>query len=109
MATPERPINVVLGVLSVFLGHILACLLMFLVAWITTLIGSVPIALRFVMLYAFFGIGITQLLYVIPLSLWLRHVGRFDTMKGVVIGAVITLLLNGSCFLWLAGSGGFWW
>lgn len=106
MATPERPINVVLGVLSVFLGHVLACLLMFLIAWIASSIATVPNALGIFLLYAFFGIGITQLLYVIPLALWLRHVGRFDTMKGVVIGAVITLLLNGCCFLLFTGSFG---
>lgn len=106
MATPERPINVVLGVLSVFLGHVLACLLMFLVTWIASFVGPMPNELGIVLLYAFFFIGITQLLYVIPLGLWLRHIGRFDTMKGVVIGTVITMLLNGACFLSLAGSFG---
>ncbi|MDZ7961953.1 MAG: hypothetical protein RMY34_29445 [Aulosira sp. DedQUE10] len=49
------------------------------------------------------GFFILQLLYVIPLCLWLRRRQRLAMMKGVIIGAVITALLNGSCFLIVFG------
>ena len=42
-----------------------------------------------------------QLLYVIPLTIWLSHRGKIGMMKGVMIGAVLTALLNGTCFLLL--------
>jgi hypothetical protein len=47
------------------------------------------------------GFFIWQMLYVIPLCLWLRRQQRLAMMKGVIIGAVITALLNGTCFLLL--------
>ncbi len=45
--------------------------------------------------------GLTQLIYVIPLVLWLKKRERWGLMKGVIIGAVITALLNGGCWLFL--------
>jgi hypothetical protein len=51
-----------------------------------------------------FGIGLLQLVYVIPVSLWLKQQGRFGLMKGVIIGAVITALLNGGCWLLLSST-----
>ncbi len=47
-------------------------------------------------LAAFF---VWQLLYVVPLILWLRRRGRVAMAKGVVIAAVLTALVNGACFL----------
>ncbi len=48
-------------------------------------------------------IGIVQLLYVIPLAIHLKRQQKVETMKGVIIGAVITLFLNGGCWLWMLG------
>jgi hypothetical protein len=47
-------------------------------------------------------IGLIQLVYVIPEVLRLKKQQRWGKMKGVIIGAVITALLNGSCWLSLA-------
>jgi hypothetical protein len=47
------------------------------------------------------GISITQLLYVIPVIIWLDIRRQFALTKGVIIGAVITALLNGGCWLLL--------
>jgi hypothetical protein len=52
-----------------------------------------------VWIYAAYGFFLIQLLYVIPITLWLRRRQRIGMMKGVIIGAVITALLNGGCFL----------
>lgn len=45
------------------------------------------------------GISITQLIYVIPVMIWLRKRQQLALNKGVIIGAVITALLNGGCYL----------
>ncbi len=45
------------------------------------------------------GIGLVQLIYVIPVIVWLRRRRQFAFMKGVIIGAVLTALANGGCFL----------
>ena len=47
------------------------------------------------------GISITQLIYVIPILIWLRRRQQFALEKGVTIGAIITVLLNGGCYLLL--------
>ncbi|MBD2084988.1 hypothetical protein NDI49_11155 [Trichocoleus sp. ST-U3] len=44
-------------------------------------------------------IGLFQFLYVIPISFSLRRQQRWGLMKGVIIGAVLTALLNGGCWL----------
>ena len=46
-----------------------------------------------------------QLLWVIPLTLWLRKKGYIGMMKGVILGAVVTALLNGTCFLAFFATG----
>ena len=48
------------------------------------------------------GISITQLIYVIPTLILLRRRQQNALEKGVVIGAVITALLNGGCYLILS-------
>jgi hypothetical protein len=45
------------------------------------------------------GIGLTQLLYVIPLGIYFHRLGRSNMVKGLMIGAIITALLNGGCFI----------
>lgn len=42
----------------------------------------------------FLNLGVSQLFYVIPVVIWLKRKKQFNRMKGVIIGAVITLLLN---------------
>lgn len=49
--------------------------------------------------YAIAGFGMSQLLYVVPLCIWLKRKNRVSMMKGVIIGAVITALVNGACYL----------
>ncbi len=47
----------------------------------------------------FAGLGIVQLIYVIPAIIVLRRRGEFALLKGLIIGAVVTALLNGGCWL----------
>ncbi len=43
------------------------------------------------------AIGLVQLVYVIPFVLHFRKKGRPGIAKGLIIGAAITFLLNGTC------------
>ena len=57
--------------------------------------------------YAFLSIWVVgamgflfwQLLYVIPLILRFRRRRQFGMLKGVIIGATLTALVNGACFV----------
>lgn len=49
----------------------------------------------------FFAIGICQIIYIIPTIIILKRQNQIALMKGVIIGAVITALLNGGCWLLL--------
>ncbi len=67
------------------------------------MIGSYPS--DELLLAAMLCIGITQLIYAIPLCLWCASRRRFETMKGVLIGMLITAFLNGTCFLGVVLTG----
>jgi hypothetical protein len=49
--------------------------------------------------YLFWGIGFSQLIYIIPLVLWLRKRRQFERMKGVIIAAALIGLFCGGCFV----------
>lgn len=52
------------------------------------------------------GIGLTQVIYIIPLYLRYQKTGQKNTAKGLVIIASITALLNATCWGLLAEMGG---
>jgi hypothetical protein len=43
-------------------------------------------------------IGVTQIAYLAPLYAHFAKRGRHEVGKGIILGAIVTLLLNGSCF-----------
>lgn len=45
------------------------------------------------------GIGVFQLIYAMPMLYYLNRKGRSTTAKGIIVGAVITALLNGGCWI----------
>ncbi|MBI1762308.1 MAG: hypothetical protein HYR56_12820 [Acidobacteria bacterium] len=47
--------------------------------------------------YSFFFIGISQLLYILPAIVLCKSNNRDDYVKGLIIGASITFLLNATC------------
>jgi hypothetical protein len=49
-------------------------------------------------------IGLVQLVYLVPIGIWLRATGRTETLQGVIAAAAITLLLSGACFALLRTS-----
>ncbi|HEY9300933.1 hypothetical protein NDI44_26230 [Trichocoleus sp. DQ-A3] len=95
--------NEFLGVLSgmlLLLGmHLIAGLAVFLVSFpIAALLGG-GYAILIVWAFSAISIFLWQLLYVIPLIFWLRRRQRRAMVKGVIICAVLTALLNGACYL----------
>lgn len=66
------------------------------------LIASLSNSMAGFLIFGIIGIGVLQLIYVIPRSLFLRRQQRWARFKGVIIGAVIMALLNGGCWLMLS-------
>ena len=61
-------------------------------------IGLVLILVPSVFPYiAFFFIGLSQCVYMIPAILYFSKTGETETVKGLIIGASITFLLNATC------------
>lgn len=101
--------SIFLGILLLLGMHFAALLCIFAILLIISIIPT-PISNNYqwmpLLLFPFLGIGIFQFLYVIPVSIWLKQREEYGLMKGVIIGAVITALLNGGC--WLLVSSGSW-
>jgi len=53
-------------------------------------------------LFFLFHIGIAQLIYIIPVAFLIARQREWEKMKGLILGAVITALLNGGCWLLFA-------
>ena len=49
-------------------------------------------------------IGLVQLLYVVPIAIRRRNQQQYEFVKGMIIASVITVLLNGGCWLWFFGQ-----
>jgi hypothetical protein len=57
--------------------------------------------LGLIFLLFFNWIGIAQFVYLIPVMWVYQRRGRFEMIKGIAIGAILTILVNGACFLHL--------
>jgi hypothetical protein len=69
-----------------------------LIFFIGSLVENAVPSVGMLLLYSLMGIGLLQLIYVIPRVLFLKRQARWAKMKGVIIGAVIVALLNGGCW-----------
>jgi len=92
---------------GILLSVLLAIAAFAIVLLLTTIIQSLRLAPNSSWAYsaiillsaASYFIGITQLLYIIPLIIFLWRERRFSLMKGVIIATVIVALINFGCFL----------
>jgi hypothetical protein len=66
--------------------------LLFILGWIVTGERSLELPILPVVY-----IGLSQLVYMIPVILIARRKGETETAKGLIIGASITFLLNATC------------
>ena len=94
-------------ILRIFLGVGLVAIMHFLAFSIGSVILGIVINTRLVgmvaniAIFSIFGIGIAQLAYIIPLIIYLARRQAWALMKGVIIGAILTFLLNGGCWFLL--------
>ena len=111
MSRANETAGISLGILFLLGMHFIGFWLIYLlIIFISIINSSYPTALgtyltteyRFLLLLAV--PGLSQLFYVIPLVFWLKRRQRWGLMKGVIIGAVITALLNGSCWILLTST-----
>jgi hypothetical protein len=42
-------------------------------------------------------IGLSQLVYIIPLIFWAQYTRKWELLKGIIAAAILTILINGSC------------
>lgn len=98
--------GIIVGVILLFLAHVVAFYLLFGLLYLITITNTsnanpifTYLTTDYQFLYVIAAPGLTQLIYVIPACYWLKRQRRFGMMKGVIIGAVITALLNGGCWL----------
>ena len=95
--------NEVMGIVSgifLLMGlHLAAIILGIIISSI--FIGGIGSYIASFLGLGFFGIGIAQLIYVVPAIIVLRRRREFGVVKGLIIGAIITALLNGGCWLFI--------
>ena len=87
-------LRIFLGVGLVAIMHVLAFFISSVILGIVINTPIVEIAAK-VAIYSIFGIGVAQLIYIIPLIIYLVSRQAWALMKGVIIGAILTVLLNG--------------
>ncbi|BAZ30586.1 hypothetical protein NIES4074_30470 [Cylindrospermum sp. NIES-4074] len=98
MSERNEILGIFLGILLLLGMHIIAIIAIFFLGFIIEKIYS-GYSVIGVWIVGSYGFLFWQLLYVIPVCLLLKRQQRPGLMKGVIIGAVITALLNGTCSL----------
>ncbi|MEM8810120.1 MAG: hypothetical protein AAGF01_29220 [Cyanobacteria bacterium P01_G01_bin.38] len=94
---PE-PFKIILGAIATFGLHaVFWSLVIVLLLILPRAVASGPIGIA--VFWGLMATGISQLIYIVPIVLWLWENRRFGWMKGLIVGAVITALLNGGCWL----------
>jgi 5-bromo-4-chloroindolyl phosphate hydrolysis protein len=71
--------------------HILAYVILGILAYI---IGQFNTVISSKLIFAFFYIGLLQFIYVIPVTSWLKQKKQLSARKGMIIGSVVTALVN---------------
>ncbi|MBE9127142.1 MULTISPECIES: hypothetical protein [unclassified Coleofasciculus] len=91
-----------LGILLVIVLHSLAFLLGSFIAYTASALGLYGIGR--LLFFSALGIGISQLIYIVPAIVILNRRRKWNLVKGVVFGAVLTALLNGGFWVVMASS-----
>lgn len=91
MSNKNQTKGIVLGILLLVCLHVVAVFLISIVGFAYGILGY---AIGSLLLVLIFLLGLVQLIYLIPVIIILRWRRRWAVMKGVIICAAITLLLN---------------
>ncbi len=98
MAIRNEFIGIIYGILLLLGMHAIAIVAIFILGFV--LFSNTPgYGILAFWIYAAFSFSLIQLLYVIPVVVKLKQRQKWGIMKGVIIGAVITALVSGGCFL----------
>ena len=92
--------EVLAGIALLLASHIVAAIALAVIFYSARWLGwylVASVALGSLVLF-----GITQVVYAIPLALWLQKQRRFKALKGVAVGSVITILLNIGTLFYIA-------
>jgi hypothetical protein len=81
----------VLGILFMMLIGGSMALLQVTNSFLLSSVGIIPFV-------SVFGIGIVQLIYLVPLGMYFQSKGKYEWVKGLAIGGLLVALLNGACF-----------
>jgi hypothetical protein len=79
------------GIVMLLSLHILAYVTLGILAYI---IGQFNTVISSKLIFAFFYIGLLQFIYVIPVTSWLKQKKQLSARKGMIIGSVVTALVN---------------
>jgi hypothetical protein len=82
----------VLGIVLVFFLHLLV--------WIGLLALAAVSNLELATTH-FFYIGATQFIYLTPLIIYVIIQKQYNLMQGLIVGAILTILVNGGCWYYL--------
>lgn len=96
MKQNEGVLHFFIGMGLVLLFHIIVFAFLYLIGILGGLVGFY--SLSGIAIVAFFGIGLSQLLYVIPIVIFLFIKQKRMMAYGVITAAGITILLNGACY-----------
>ena len=100
MSPRNERMGIVSGIFLLIGLHIAAVILGIIILLIHFYLVGQDNYLTLLLFGSFFaGLGIAQLIYVIPAIIILRRRREFALLKGLIIGAVVTALLNGGCWL----------
>jgi hypothetical protein len=83
------------GIALGFLANVGGCIASALIGTVF-MNGAEPLSVAFFAIP--FGIGLGQLLWIIPLYRSKRRTGATETAKGLIVAASITFLLNAACW-----------
>jgi hypothetical protein len=82
----------ILGIVLVFFLH--------LVVWISLLVLAAISQIELASVH-FFYIGATQFIYLTPLIIYVIIQKKYNLMQGLIVGAILTILVNGGCWYYL--------
>lgn len=100
MSPRNERMGIVSGIFLLIGLHIAAVILGIIILLIHFYLVGQDNYLTLLLFGSFFaGLGIVQLIYVIPAIIVLRRRREFALLKGLIVGAVVTALLNGGCWL----------
>jgi hypothetical protein len=94
-------VQIVLGAITtIFANIIFINFLIFLYVLLTGVFPGIRDSLSCSMLFLFLlQVGISQLIYIIPSCLYFKQKKQWGWMKGVIIGAFMTFLLNAGIWI----------